>query len=294
MSVPWVPLAFALAGLLGGAVLGRLLASRGVTAENALEGRGLLAAAILAVAGAFAAVLFFPERVPGLGPAVQLLVQHLTINVTVLGGSFSIGLLLLMEWPGRKEKERARRLRFGVGVLSVLVGVLVWRSGPVEKLLGPATIFQGIVMQTTGYTCAPASIATLARWVGADTSSTEREVSRLTATTRWGTNTIMEVRAMEALGLRPRFALGLTVDSLLAHGGPALLHVNEPVGPRTIRHAVALLEVDREAATVTLGNPLEGRRVMAFGELDGYWIGEAVLVGSGEPAAEGPVGGVGG
>lgn len=283
MSVPVVPVAFALAGFAGGAVVGGALAARGVTAENALKGRRWLAAGLLAAAGVVAVALFFPDRVPGLGPAVQLWVQHLTINLTVMGGSFSIGLLLLMEWPGRKEKERARRLRFGVGVLSVLVGVLLWRSGPVEEFLGPATIYQGVVMQTTGYTCAPASIATLARWVGADTAATERETSRLTATTRWGTNTIMEVRAMEALGLRPRFALGLTLDSLLVHGGPALLHVDEPVGPRTIRHAVALLEVDREAGTVTLGNPLEGRQVKAFSELDGYWIGEAVFVEDGAP-----------
>ena len=99
---------------------------------------------------------------------------------------------------------------------------------------------------------------------------------------------------MEAMGLQPRFALGLTVDSLLAHGGPALLHVDEPVGPRTIRHAVALLEVDPEAETVTIGNPLEGRQVKSFDELDGYWIGEAVLVGYEVALRESATGGPGG
>ena len=55
-------------------------------------------------------------------------------------------------------------------------------------------------------------------------------------------------------------------------------HVDEPVAATTIRHAVALLEVDPVAQTITVGNPLYGRQVKAFDELDGYWLGEAVLV----------------
>jgi hypothetical protein len=41
-----------------------------------------------------------------------------------------------------------------------------------------------------------------------------------------------------------------------------------------------LLSVDTVAGTVTLGNPLQGRQELALAQLDGYWIGEAVLVGA--------------
>jgi hypothetical protein len=86
------------------------------------------------------------------------------------------------------------------------------------------------------------------------------------------------MKALRALGLRARFSSKLTVDSLVAHGGPAVLHVDEPVATGTIRHAVALLSVDGESGTATLGNPLTGRQVMRLDQLEGYWIGEAVLV----------------
>jgi hypothetical protein len=62
--------------------------------------------------------------------------------------------------------------------------------------------------------------------------------------------------------------------------GPAVLHVDEPVLATTIRHAVALLAVDTAARTITVGNPLRGRKVKRFAELRGYWLGEAVVLGS--------------
>ncbi len=136
------------------------------------------------------------------------------------------------------------------------------------------------VHQTTAYTCAPASIATLMRLTGLDTNSSERAVVEIAGTTRRGTSTLAELHAMEDLGLAPRFARRLTVDSLVAHGGPALLHVNEPLpGGRRIRHAVALMELDTVQRTLVIGNPLRGRQVITFDQLDGYWIGEAVFVG---------------
>jgi hypothetical protein len=62
-------------------------------------------------------------------------------------------------------------------------------------------------------------------------------------------------------------------------GQPALLHVNEPVASgATIRHAVALLAVDRSSQTIVIGNPLHGRQVKRFADLDGYWSGEAILL----------------
>ena len=66
----------------------------------------------------------------------------------------------------------------------------------------------------------------------------------------------------------------LTPDSLVSYGRPALLHVREPMGGRTIRHAVALLGVDAEARTATVGYPLFGKQIKGWNELEGYRIGE--------------------
>jgi hypothetical protein len=135
----------------------------------------------------------------------------------------------------------------------------------------------GVVMQTTPYSCAPSTIATLVRHVLGDTTVTERSVTVMTRTTRDGTNTLAEIRAMRRLGLEPRFSHRLTADSLLAYGLTALLHVDEPVAGVTGRHAVALLEVNADSGTFTIGNPLRGLQVLRVEDLEGYWIGEAVL-----------------
>jgi hypothetical protein len=106
----------------------------------------------------------------------------------------------------------------------------------------------------------------------------ERTAARLAGTGRSGTTTLAEMRAMRALGLEPVFARRLSPESLATRNQLAVLHVDEPIGAATIRHAVALLAVDARARTVTIGNPLSGRQVLPWGALRGYWSGEAVFV----------------
>lgn len=116
----------------------------------------------------------------------------------------------------------------------------------------------------------------------AHATATEASVAYLAGTTREGTSTFHELRVILRLGLRPRYARFLTPDSLAAASEPgAVLHVNERVASgATIRHAVALLDVDRIARTVLVGNPLHGRQVKRFFELEGYWTGEAIFIGT--------------
>ena len=267
-----------LGGLVLGGWLGRRLAGRGITADNALVGRQRLAYVVLLAAGGTAALLYFSPRIPLIPTLVALYadasVMHLARAVT----AFALGLLALLEWPGRRDPKRRRNLLAGSAILAGMAGYLVWRAAPITGLLRDPWVLDGVVMQTTSYTCAPASIATLARMLTGDTTISERSVATLAGTTREGTNTLAEVRTMRLLGLGPLFARGLTPESLLARGTPALLHVDEPVGPTRIRHAVALLAVDAAARTVTVGNPLHGLQVKRLDELKGYWTGEAVLV----------------
>ena len=170
----------------------------------------------------------------------------------------------------------------GAGTLTLATGFLLFRALPVTGILGPPAVLEGIVIQTTPYTCAAAAIATLARFTGLDSGMTERDAVRLAGTTREGSNARAEVRALRALGLSPEFRRHLTPDSL-RFLGPAILHVNEPVLAKTIRHSVALLAVDTAARTITVGNPLRGRQVKRFADLGGYWFGEAVVLGMAFP-----------
>jgi predicted double-glycine peptidase len=282
----------AVAGLGLGALLGRRLAARGVTAENALTGRqGLAYSILIAIAAGFALVYF--------GPRLSLL-SWVPTPVTLYGeeavwplaggmAAFALGLLALMEWPGRRVPKRLATLALGSVVMAAALGYLGYRSLPVTGELGAGLVVDGVVMQTTSYTCAPASIATLARAVGLNAGLTERAVVELARTTRKGTTSLSEIRAMGALGLMPRYARRLTPDSLAAAGQPALLHVDEPVAGTTIRHAVALLAVDPAARTVTIGNPLHGVQRKTFEELRGYWIGEAVFVTLAKARASGDI-----
>ncbi len=209
-------------------------------------------------------------------PAVYA--EAVLVPTVLLVASTGLGLVVFMEWPGRHDKSRLRSLIVSAVFLFFCLSFLSFWMMPVGRKLGPSAILDGVVLQTTPYTCAPASIATLTRHVLADSSATERSMVALTRTTRGGTSTLDEIRAMRAAGLGARFATGLTLNSLVASGSFALLHVDEPAGGTTIRHAIALLHVDPVAETVVVGNPLHGRQIKRFDEMEGYWLGEAVLV----------------
>jgi predicted double-glycine peptidase len=268
----------AAAGLAGGAWLGRRLAHRGVTAANALAGRQVIAYAVMLGLGGVFALLYWAHKIPLLPTMLVLLGEAAVWPFAQLLAAAALGVLVLLEWPGRRDRKRLASMVLGSLALALCNGFLVYRALPLLDLLGPPRITDGVVMQTTSYTCAPATIATLLRARG-DTAASERQVVALAGTTRAGTTTFAEVRAMRRLGLAPQFVRGLTPESLAARGQAALLHVDEPILTTTIRHAVALLAVDAERRTITIGNPLYGRQIKSWESLHGYWTGEAVLVG---------------
>jgi hypothetical protein len=267
----------AIVGLLGGVAVGNALARRGVQAATALQGRQPAAWATLVVCGlgawAWYAGLIQNLLPPGLQPHADL-----TLHPTATAlASFVVAFLPALERSGWNEPERRRRMIVGVSVTSLLLGYLGWLSLPVRP--SEDLTLDGVVLQSTPFTCSAASIATIARLTGVDPTFTEAAAAEIARTTFGGTLTTGELRAVHRLGLEGRFARRLDVDSLVAHAGPAILHVNEPVaGGRRIRHAVALLAIDVPGRTLTIGNPLEGRQEIPFDELGGYWIGEAVLV----------------
>lgn len=137
---------------------------------------------------------------------------------------------------------------------------------------------EGVVLQTTSYSCAAATIATLHRQVNAEAKTTELDVIKLAGTSRQGTSTLAEIRTMEKLGLEPEYRRNLAISDLLERDQFAILHVMEPVGGTQIQHAIALLEIDSEAQSLMVANPLYGKQLKHFEEMENDWLNEAVFV----------------
>lgn len=262
--------------------LGSRLARQGITADNALQryqhqvyglGLGLLAL------GTLLGVLLKAGRNRPWLPSVLFLYAgaHFWHGVLLLC-AISAGLMLGLEWPGREQAKRLQQLLLFLGVSLGAIAFLLFQSRPITSLAAAPRMVEGVVLQTTSYSCAAATIATLHRLVDAEAETTERDVIELAGTSRQGTSTLAEIRAMEALGLEPEYRRNLAIADLVTRNQLAVLHVMEPVGGTRIQHAIALLEVDTETKTLTVANPLYGKQVKQFEEMKDYWLNEAVFI----------------
>ncbi len=264
-----------------GSAFGKQLAAKGITAENALEKHQRFVYVILTVLSAVGAVIF------GLA-SLKLANRIPTIVLLYIGGhanhfmlalaSFGLGLLVFLEWPGRRNPKRLRQMLAGIAAILLPFWLLVYYSLPVTPLLRDRPVVDGVVLQSTPYSCAAATIATLARYVGKHPNLTERDVVAIAGTNRLGTSILAEIRAMRQLGLAPEYKQNLKVEELVKIAKPAVLHVMEPVGGTRIQHAIALLQVKAKERSLVVGNPLYGRQVKRFRDMQDYWLGEAVFV----------------
>ncbi|MEB3886171.1 papain-like cysteine protease family protein [Lyngbya sp. CCY1209] len=265
-----------------GIMLGNRLAKRGLTAENALEKhQKTVYFIVIPVTIAIGLGLILGKlELTGWVPLFILLHlgEHFDSLVLAIGW-FGVGLLLGLEWRGRTELKRLQQLILTIVVMTVPLCFLMSYWLPVS--VSSPLIMDGIVLQTTTYTCAPASIATLAKWTKIAPDATEKEAATIAGTNRFGTGGLAEMRAMRRLGLKPEYRRDLTVNDLVILNHPALLHVKALIGGERIGHAIALLAIDPVEKTFTIGDPLDGIHVKSFEELEpaaGYWTGEAVLV----------------
>lgn len=267
----------ALVGLVAGSLMGAFLASRGVRAATALDGRQAWGWAVVLFGGTLVWALY-TGRLQDLLPSSAQPYMDLAFHPgATLLSTFVFAFLALLERRAWREEGQRRSLGLGLAITLVLIGYLAWLSLPVRPSEDLSA--EGVVFQTTPFTCAAASIATIGRVTGVAPALTEGEAAHLARTTNGGTFASGELRALRELGLTARFGRRMSVDSLVAHAGVAILHVNEPLpGGRRIRHAVALLALDPTTRTIRIGNPLEGIQEIPFDALDSYWIGEAVLV----------------
>ena len=274
--------------LIIGAFLGSQLAARGIRADSTLENQqGIILSGLIAIAAIIFSLVIVDKLnlvhlLPLIIPSITLLYIGGYASQTILAlGCVILGLLVFLELRGKLYPQRMFQLFAAVVIIVIPLAILIHFSVPIIDMVGePRVIREIVVLQTTPYTCAPATIATLARFVAKHPQITEREVVALTNTDRFGTRTLAEIWAMEKLGLEPQYQYGLKLGDLVKKKLPALLHVREQEedSGESFSHAVALLLVKPKEHLMILGNPLYGLQVKTFAQMKEYWQGEAVFV----------------
>jgi predicted double-glycine peptidase len=266
-----------------GAIVGNWLATKGITADNALVKHQRLVGGIFLVVAVFLVLLVLLTNaninlrflIPGI---IRLYLGEYTYSTILVLSFFVLGFVLFLELPGRNSPRRMRQLFVAIVGITIPIAILFNVCWPVTGFLKPSLVERGIVLQTTDITCVPASIATLGRLVGKHPNLTEKDVVLLTNTGRFGTSTLAAIRAMDKLGLNPQFQEHLTIDDLLKANHLALLNVLENVNGKKIAHAVVLLSINPQSKVVTLANPIWGRQKKTPQEMKDYWLGEAIFV----------------
>ena len=270
-----------------GGIVGKVLANRGINSDNALKNyQKPLVWLLIAIAPCLGILIILDKLhlaplLPKIFPPILLIYLAGYFNQFIVWlGCFFLGLLIFLELSGKRSRQKIAQLLIAIGAISFALSILLFFLQPVRIVARPK-IIQGIVMQTTPYTCVPASIATLSRYIKKHPNLTEKDVVKLTKTNRFGTTTLLEIKAMQKLDLNPQYRHNLTVDDLAALNKPALMHVKEKrkrgKGVR-FSHAVAYLAIDPVREVIVIGNPLYGLQVKTFEDLEEYWFGEVILV----------------
>ena len=264
-----------------GAIIGKWLAAKGITASNAINNYQKQSYIVFSTIVAIIVAIIIIDRLKLTDNFSNLILMYVAeyTNYLVLAlGSFSLGLLVLLEWDGRRDRQRLREMLIAVFTIMLAISIIIHYSLPVNALVGNPKIADGIVLQTTRYTCAPASIATLANLMGIQPPLTEKDVVAMTNTNKFGTSVLAEIRTMEKLGMSPQYKRGLNITDLINNNKLAILHVNEPIRGKKMNHAIALLGINPNEQTVTVGNPIYGIQIKTFEEMEDYWTGDAVFV----------------
>ncbi len=273
-----------------GAVFGKFLAATGINSDNALKNHqkplvwGLVAIALLLTILIAIDKFDLISLLPKIFPPMFLIYLAGYFNETIVGmGCFCLGLLVCLELAGARSRRKIRELIVAIGTISLALSVLIFFLRPISGFVNSSIVINDVVMQTTPYTCAPSSIATIARYTQKHPNITEKDVVKLTKTNRFGTTTLLEIEAMQKLGLNPQYRHNLSIEKLINLNKPALLHVKEKNKNRKgvrFSHAVALLAVDRQRQLLAIGNPLYGLQIKTFKDMQEYWFGEAILANS--------------
>jgi hypothetical protein len=196
-------------------------------------------------------------------------------------------LLLLMYFQSRLAGEGVFHDPWhrGMGIIVVMMilaeVVLVF---PAAVFLGDGgTDKNGVILQTTGVTCAPASLSNILKLYGVVLS--ESDAARVMRTTYFGTLVKQTIDGARRVGFsQPRFE-SLTLAGISPNDEPMILLVK--LFGEWDRHAVALLGVTSE--TLIIADPLKGLVRQPKIGFDREWRGAVIRMGPSSSSGLGSV-----
>lgn len=190
------------------------------------------------------------------------------------------------QWVIGSEDRRLRRTLVLVAISClVMTGVELLTLWPMVSMLGNPELdrHSGVVLQSTGYSCAPCSLATVARLYGRVIP--ERDSALAMEAGMNGTSCDEMAGGARVLGFPEARPVTTTLEALATADLPVLISV-EFGGVRNL-HAVALIGLS--STTVYLADPLIGLCSLPHDRFRARWDGEAVLLGRPTFAATAPV-----
>ncbi|MFM9263907.1 cysteine peptidase family C39 domain-containing protein [Tychonema sp. BBK16] len=239
--------------LIWGMRFGRVLVRSGVTANDLFKGRNSIALLFL---GFYIGLLLLALNLPQM-PAlpIEWRVHGMRVTWTLLRvmlmGVCGIG--LTVSWLTARSQVIAVILIGCLG-LGGFTSAEAYFMAPIYADLIDNLRPNGVFKQTSNSSCAPAALATVLRKWGMD--ATESSVARLAGTSRLGTSMPQLIIAARALGMQG-IELSPNWEQIQQINRPGILAVWLFNGPRKLPHAVALLGINNNIATIA--DPSRGR-----------------------------------
>jgi hypothetical protein len=163
------------------------------------------------------------------------------------------------------QRRRWVVVYFGVAVLAIIQVYAGWSSRPHLPPLGETRISgDGVILQTTPFTCVPAAGANIAAMLGVHT--TERELVELFHTTRDGTFPAQVLYGLKKLGISGRKAP--TNAGIDAINPPAMLFI--------LGDTHAVVYAGMKGGRIEIWNPSLGKAFIPEARLRQIWNGHAL------------------
>ena len=150
----------------------------------------------------------------------------------------------------------------------LFIGLFWYYNEPIYKTINPIDPIADVTNQTTLYSCACASLSTIAKHKGIRIS--ERKACKLIGTTRYGSNPGQIRYAARELGFGYRTLFGdISIEKVHP---PAILFTDRRGGYEN--HAVAYIK--RVGANYLLFDPMEGWRLLSHKQMQRIWHGRGI------------------
>lgn len=183
--------------------------------------------------------------------------------------------LFVLQWNLATERVRLKRALWAI-VPSILImtGVEAYHLWPMALQVNESLISRhGVVIQTTGYTCAPASLATLMRLYGKP--MTEVDASVLVGGGMGGSFDDEITAGAKAAGFPDALPWTGNLDAIASEDLPLIVSIR--FHDVWDMHAVALIGLS--STTVTLADPMGGLRRIPRDRFHEHWRGRGVRFG---------------